>query len=105
MKPTSYLINISRGPVVQEAALVQALRSGQIAGAGLDVFDQEPLPPNHPLLSLDNAVLTPHIGWVTRAHFTNFAAGVMDNASNYLAGNPTNVVNPEALQIKRGGRA
>ncbi|MFN0069861.1 MAG: D-2-hydroxyacid dehydrogenase family protein [Chloroflexota bacterium] len=105
MKPTSYLINISRGPIVQEAALIQVLREKRIRGAGLDVFDEEPLPADHPLTTLDNVVLTPHIGWVTQAHFTAFANGVITNAVNYLQGNPSGLVNPEALNVKRGSRS
>ena len=65
MKPTSYLINISRGPIVDEASMIQALTNGTIAGAGLDTFDIEPLPTDHPLLGLSNTVLTPHLGYVT----------------------------------------
>ena len=105
MKPTSYLINISRGPVGQEAALIEALRQKKIRGAGLDVFDQEPLPDGHPLLELDNVVLTPHIGWVTQAHFAAFANAVMTNAINYIEGNPSGIVNEDALKVKRGTRA
>jgi D-3-phosphoglycerate dehydrogenase len=101
MKPTSYLINIARGPIVQEDALVEALQQGRIRGAGLDVFDEEPLPTDHPLLKLDNVVLTPHVGWVTETGFARMADGVIENAINYLDGNPTNIVNPEALQVKR----
>lgn len=104
MKPTSYLINISRGPIVQEAALVEALQQRRIRGAGLDVYAEEPLPAEHPLTKLDNVVLTPHLGWVTAAHFTRFAEGVIENAINYLDGAPTRIVNPEALQVKRGAR-
>ncbi|HKI41430.1 MAG TPA: D-2-hydroxyacid dehydrogenase family protein, partial [Mycobacterium sp.] len=66
MKPTAYLINTSRGPIVDEAALIAALETGRIAGAGLDVYDVEPLPPDHPLRRLPNATLTPHLGYVTR---------------------------------------
>lgn len=102
MKPTSYLVNISRGPIVQEAALVEALRERRIRGAGLDVYDEEPLPPDHPLTKLDNVVLTPHIGWVTAAHFSRFADGMIENAVSFLDGNPTRVVNPEALEVRPG---
>src|SRR5215216_705227 len=101
MKPTSYLINISRGPIVQEAALIEALQQRRIRGAGMDVYDEEPLPADHPYTKLDNVVLTPHIGWVTNAHFTRFAEGMIENALNYLDGNPTRIENPEALQVKR----
>ena len=65
MKAGAILVNISRGPIVEEEALVEALRSGHLAGAGLDVFDREPLPADHPFRSLDNVVVTPHIGYVT----------------------------------------
>jgi phosphoglycerate dehydrogenase-like enzyme len=102
MKPTSYLINISRGPIVQEAALIETLRERRIRGAGLDVYDQEPLPLDHPLTTLDNVVLTPHIGWVTEAQFTRFADAMIENAVNFLDGNPTRIVNPEALEVRRG---
>lgn len=105
MKPTSLIVNISRGPVIQEAALISALQNGTIGGAGLDVYDQEPLPADHPLTKLDNVVLTPHIGWVTLPHFGAFAKSMMENAINYLDGDPTNIFNPEALQVKRGSRA
>jgi len=105
MKPTSYLINISRGPIVQEAALVEALQQRRIRGAGMDVYDEEPLPADHPYTRLDNVVLTPHIGWATTAHFARFAEGMIENAVNYLDGNPTRIANPQALQVKRGVRA
>jgi D-3-phosphoglycerate dehydrogenase len=101
MKPTSYLINIARGPIVQEAALVEALQQRRIRGAGMDVFDEEPLPADHPYTKLDNVVLAPHIGWVTETGFARLADGVLENAINYLDGTPTGIVNPEALEVRQ----
>ncbi|MFZ0920507.1 MAG: D-2-hydroxyacid dehydrogenase family protein [Candidatus Dormiibacterota bacterium] len=88
MKPTSYLINTSRGPLVEEAALVRALREGWIAGAALDVYDTEPLPADHELRKLGNCVLTPHIGYVTRDTYANFFAGVLEDIQAFLADSP-----------------
>jgi phosphoglycerate dehydrogenase-like enzyme len=92
MKPTSYLVNTSRGPIVDEAALVAALASGAIAGAGLDVFDREPLPSDHPFRSLANTVLTPHIGYVGQETYRIFYADIVDDISNWLAGTPVRVI-------------
>ena len=86
MKPTSYLINTPRGPIVDEAALCAALSSGQIAGAGLDVFDEEPLPPGHPLTRISNVVLTSHLGWPTDAMYTQFSDAAADVLLAYLDG-------------------
>jgi len=72
MKPGSRLINTSRGPIVDEAALIQALRSRAIAGAAIDVFDEEPLPAQHPFRSMDNVLATPHIGYVTESLYRKF---------------------------------
>lgn len=92
MKPTAYLINTSRGPIVDEKALVAALESHSIAGAGIDVYDVEPLPPSHPLRSLPNTVLTPHQGYVTRENFEIFFGTAIDNLRAWLAGAPINVL-------------
>jgi len=86
MKPTAYLINTSRGPIVDESALVAALSERRVGGAGLDVFDQEPLPPGHPLTTLPNAVLTPHIGWPTDDGYTRFADAACDVLLAWLDG-------------------
>jgi phosphoglycerate dehydrogenase-like enzyme len=92
MRPTAYLVNTSRGPIVDETALVEALRSGSIAGAGLDVFDQEPLPADHPLRYLPNTVLTPHIGYVARDLYAIFYADAVDDVDNWLSGTPIRVI-------------
>jgi phosphoglycerate dehydrogenase-like enzyme len=101
MKPTAYLINTARGAIVDEAALVDALRHRRIAGAGLDVFEQEPIDPGHPLLQLDNVVCTPHIGFVTQETYEHMLGGAVENIVNYLDGHPTNVQNPQALASRQ----
>ncbi len=92
MKQSAYLVNTSRGPIVDEAALVQALADGRIAGAGLDVYDTEPLPAGHPLLSLDNAVLTPHLGYVSAAALAEMYAQVVEDLAAHLRGEPIRVI-------------
>lgn len=94
MQPTSYLINTSRGPIVDEAALVDALRSKQIAGAGLDVFSTEPLPADHPLRSFSNTALTPHQGYVTQENFRMFYETAVIIVDSWLEGRRSNVLTP-----------
>jgi phosphoglycerate dehydrogenase-like enzyme len=104
MKSTSYLINIARGPIVDEAALVAALQEQRIGGAGLDVYDAEPLPRDHPLTRLDNVVLTPHIGWGVSGNFDAMVENLTAAVINYLDGDMSGVVNPAALD-RRGAWA
>lgn len=93
MKPTAYLVNTSRGPIVQESALITALQAGAIAGAGLDVFDIEPLPQNHPLRGLDNAVLTGHTGYGMRENYITGYRGAVEAISAWLNGEPVRLLN------------
>jgi phosphoglycerate dehydrogenase-like enzyme len=86
MKPTACVVNTSRGPLIDEAALGSALREGRLAGAGLDVFDQEPLPAGHPFTLLSNVVLTPHLGWPTDDGYARFAEAACDVLFSYLDG-------------------
>jgi phosphoglycerate dehydrogenase-like enzyme len=86
MKPTAYLITTARGPIVDEAALCAALSSGQIAGAGLDVFDEEPLPPGHPLTKMSKVVLTSHLGRPTDEMYSQFADAAADILLAYRDG-------------------
>lgn len=92
MKRSAYLINTSRSPIVDEAALIQALETGRIAGAGLDVYDQEPLPPDHPILRAPRTLLTPHIGYATRETFDVFYREALEDIEAWLAGRPIRVL-------------
>jgi phosphoglycerate dehydrogenase-like enzyme len=92
MKPTAILINTSRGPIVDETALIEALRSGKIRGAGLDVYDREPLPADHPLRTLANVVHTPHLGYVTEGAYREFYPDMVENIIAWRAGNPVRVL-------------
>jgi gluconate 2-dehydrogenase len=97
MKPSAIFINGARGPIVDESALLQALRSGTFYAAGLDVFEREPLSANSPLLTMNNVVALPHIGSATRETRRAMAQLAVDNITAALSGNPQNVVNPAAL--------
>lgn len=88
MKPSAYIVNTSRGPLIDQPALIAALDAGTIAGAGLDVFDIEPIPADHPLLSARNAVLTPHLGYVTQQNYSAYYKGGVEAVEAYLAGSP-----------------
>jgi phosphoglycerate dehydrogenase-like enzyme len=92
MKRDALLVNTSRGPLVDEPALVAALREKQIAGAGLDVFDREPLPNDHPLRRLDNVVATPHLGYVTREGYRTFYTHAVEDIKAWIAGSPVRVL-------------
>jgi phosphoglycerate dehydrogenase-like enzyme len=92
MKPSSFIINTSRGPIIDEAAMLAALREKKIAGAGLDVFDIEPLPVDHPLRKMDNVVLTPHLGYVSEQNYKHYFAGVVDDIRGFLDGKPVRVL-------------
>ncbi len=92
MKPTAVLVNTSRGPIVDEQALIAALRGNTIAAAGLDVYDTEPLPPGHPLTTLDNVVLLPHLGYVSEAGFRQMYGQVVENIAAFLAGSPIRTI-------------
>jgi phosphoglycerate dehydrogenase-like enzyme len=84
MKPTAWLINASRGPIVEEQALVSVLKSKQIAGAAIDVFDVEPLPPNHPFRTLDNVLATPHVAYGTQGHYKTFFEDTVSNIRKWI---------------------
>jgi phosphoglycerate dehydrogenase-like enzyme len=92
MKPSAYIVNTSRGPIIEEAALLAALRGNKIAGAGLDVFDVEPLPLDHPYRKMDNVVLTPHLGYVATQNYRAYFAGVVDDIRAFLDGKPVRVM-------------
>ena len=95
MKPTAYLVNTARGPIVDEVALVKALQARAIAGAGLDVFDQEPLPADHPFKRLDNTLLMPHAGYVTEEQYRVRYRDTVDDVAAYLRGTPLRVLDPK----------
>lgn len=94
MKPTAFLINTSRGPIVDQQALLAVLQERRIAGAGLDVFDVEPLPLDHPFRHLDNTVITPHLGYVTAESYRLYFRDIVDDIRAFLDGKPARVISP-----------
>jgi D-3-phosphoglycerate dehydrogenase len=99
MKPTALLVNTSRAPLITPGALVDALRKGRPGMAAVDVFEKEPLRDvNDPLLTMDNVVCTPHIGYVTRDEYELQFTDIFDQIADYAAGEPSNVVNPDVLK-------
>jgi len=94
MKKTAYVVNTSRGPIIEEKALLDALNKKQIAGAGLDVFDIEPLPLNHPYRRMDNVVITPHLGYVSQQNYDTYYPDIVENIRSFLDGKPTRVIAP-----------
>jgi D-3-phosphoglycerate dehydrogenase len=92
MKKTSYLINTSRGPIVDEKALIAALQNNAIAGAGLDVFDVEPLPLNHPFRKMDNVVITPHLGYVSEQNYRKYFPDIVEDIRAWLDGKPVRMI-------------
>ena len=92
MKKTAYLINTARGPIVDEAALIAALQSKSIAGAGLDVFDIEPLPLDHPYRKMDNVVITPHLGYVSTQNYAAYFPDIVADIRGWLDGKPVRVI-------------
>ncbi|MBV8963617.1 MAG: D-2-hydroxyacid dehydrogenase family protein, partial [Hyphomicrobiales bacterium] len=94
MKKSAYLVNTSRGPLVDTKALIAALTERRIAGAAIDVYDEEPLPAEHPLRKLDNVVLTPHLGYVTEDNYRVAYGEALDDVKAWLAGKPVRVLQP-----------
>jgi D-3-phosphoglycerate dehydrogenase len=95
MKPTAFLINTSRGPIADEKAIAAALKAKQIAGAGIDVYDEEPLPLDHPFRKLDNIVITPHLGYVTAENYKRFYEQTVEDVRAWLDGKPIRVIPPK----------
>jgi phosphoglycerate dehydrogenase-like enzyme len=93
MKPSAFLVNTSRGPIVNQAALLEALRTRRIAGAAVDVYDQEPLPADHPLRKVDNLLATPHLGYVTEENYRAIYGCAVENIRAFLDGKPVRAIN------------
>ena len=102
MKPTALLVNTSRAPLIEAGALVDALRAGRPGMAAVDVYDEEPMrDPRHPLLTMDNVICTPHIGYVTRDEYEIQFSDIFDQITAYAGGAPINVVNPKVFDVLR----
>jgi D-3-phosphoglycerate dehydrogenase len=101
MKPASLFVNTSRAELVEEGALVAALNRGRPGMAAIDVFEVEPILQGHPLLRMENAVCTPHIGYVEQDSYELYFRTAFENVLNFLRGEPTRIVNPEALKVNR----
>jgi len=101
MKPTALLVNTSRAELIQEGAMVSALNRGRPGLAAVDVFESEPILQGHPLLRLENAVCTPHIGYVEQDSYELYFSAAFDNVVNFVSGHPSNVINPDALKVLR----
>jgi len=93
MKPTAILVNVSRGPLIDEAAMIAALKDGRLAHAALDVYDREPLPADHPLRKIDNVTLSPHLGYVNDENYRQFYGDALENIEAWLAGKPIRLIN------------
>jgi D-3-phosphoglycerate dehydrogenase len=102
MKPNALFVNTSRAELVEENALVSALNRGRPGMAAVDVFESEPILQGHPLLRLENAVCTPHIGYVEQDSYELYFDAAFDNVINFINGTPSNIVNPDALKVIRG---
>jgi D-3-phosphoglycerate dehydrogenase len=101
MKPTALFVNTSRAELLEDGALVSALNKGRPGLAAIDVFESEPILQGHPLLRLENAVCTPHIGYVEADSYELYFGAAFDNIVNFIANQPTNIVNPDALKVLR----
>jgi phosphoglycerate dehydrogenase-like enzyme len=98
MKNTAWIVNTARGPLIDEVALINTLKNRRIAGAALDVFWQEPIPKDHPLLAMDNVVLTPHLGYVVEESYRAFYGDIVEAVTAWLDGKPIRMSNPQALR-------
>jgi phosphoglycerate dehydrogenase-like enzyme len=93
MKPSAILVNVSRGPLIDEKAMIDALKAGRLGHAALDVYDREPLPADHPLRKMDNVTLSPHLGYVNDENLKGFYGDALENIEAFLAGKPIRVIN------------